>query len=142
MKVLIAFFIALVFADQSFAQCTSGVECLNLREQANNYMHQADLFEKEKRFSDAADSYLSARARYILSAKQRGNGFFSDAAEDRRSAEIAESNYARVDELAIEQEQEAEAAARKKTKGKRNIASVSVPVGFTNLSEISPDLEN
>lgn len=144
MKVLVLITMALISAQFSFAQCSpDGLEeCVTLREQANRYMKQAVVFERQKLYGDAANSYLSAKARYLLSAKKTGNGFFSDAEADRLKAEEAGTNYARVDELAVEQEQAEEAATKKKPKGKRNIASVTVPAGFTNLGDESPDLEN
>ena len=137
---------ALITVEITYAQCTpDGLqECLTLREQANRYMQQAEFFEREKLYGDAANSYLSAKARYLLSAKKVGNGFFSDAESDRLKAEEAGTNYARVDELAMEQEQAEEAAAakKKKPKGKRNIASISVPSGFANISGESSEQEN
>lgn len=141
MKILVLFIMALLSVEITFAQCTpDGLgECLSLREQANRFMQQAAFFEKEKLFGDAANSYLSAKARYLLSAKKSGNGFWSDADDDRRRADEAGLNYSRVDDLATEQEQ---AAAKKKPKGKRNVASVTVPSGFTNLGGETPDLEN
>ena len=61
-------------------------------------------------------------------------------------AEEAGNNYARVDDLALEQEQAAEATAALKkkpaAKSKRTIASVSVPSGFTPLVEEPREFEN
>ena len=145
MKLPFLFLMAFLSVDVTFANCTpDGLEeCLTLREQANRFVQQAEFFEIEKLYGDAANSYLSAKARYLLSAKKSGNGFWSDAEADRRRAEEAGTNYARVDELATEQEQAEEAAAaKKKPKGKRNIASVTAHSGFTNLGGETPNLEN
>ncbi len=137
---------ALITVETSFAQCTPDgpEECLTLREQANRFMQQAEFFERDKLYGDAANSYLSAKTRYLLSAKKIGNGFFSDADVDRGKADEAATNYTRVDELATEQEQAEDAAAakKKKPKAKRNIASVAVPSGFAKLGAEAPDLEN
>lgn len=146
MKIIWYFLVALLTVEMTYAQCTPDglAECLTLREQANRYMKQAEFFEREKLYGDAANSYLSAKARYLLSAKKIGDGFFSDAEVDRRKADEAGANYARVDELATEQEQAEEAAAakKKKPKGKRNIASITVPAGFANISGESSEQEN
>lgn len=147
MKIINIFLMALLTVEIASARCTpDGLEeCITLREQANRYMQQAAIFEKQQLYGDAANSYLSAKARYLLSAKKSGNGFFSDAEEDRKRAEEAGINYARVDELAVEQEQAEEAAAAKKkpkAKSKRNIASITVPAGYANLGNEEPEFEN
>ena len=120
----------------AYAQCSpDGLgECLSLREQGNRFMQQAKDFEKQELFGDAANSYLSAKLRFLLSAKKNKNSIWSGAADDQRKAEEAALSYSRVDELATQQEEAEEALVQQP---KRKISSISVPSGFAKLGEES-----